>query len=244
MSNANQNKNYHWNNGAFCENCGILTGNVKYTMRHDGCKPGCKSTWDYEFFCPTSDYETARKHHDFKSKLHMIEEEILRNPDNKFVYEKEYEKEYEEEEEEEEEEEDDDDDNEDPFQGDNFDDYFEDQNEVEEPEQVLLLTTIDGKNYVKCEKTGIIYDYEKYKETFVLVILGKWNEDAHKIDTYTQEEPLQEHIELDDMTDIPSRDQNMYDDSRYDTDDEYVLPRGLPPFQKHANGGYPINRLP
>jgi hypothetical protein len=50
MSNAPQNNNNYWNGGAFCENCGILTGNVInngiYPIWHAGCKPGCNSHWE------------------------------------------------------------------------------------------------------------------------------------------------------------------------------------------------------
>lgn len=50
MSTAPRNNNYYWNNGAFCENCGILTGNVTnngiYPIWHAGCKPGCNSVWE------------------------------------------------------------------------------------------------------------------------------------------------------------------------------------------------------
>ena len=49
MSNAPRNNNYYWDNGAFCENCGILTGNVTNNgilpIWHTGCKPGCNSVW-------------------------------------------------------------------------------------------------------------------------------------------------------------------------------------------------------
>jgi hypothetical protein len=88
----------------------------------------------------------------------------------------------EEEEEKEEEEE------EDSFEGDNFDDYFEDQNEVAEPEQVLLWTTVDGKDYIKCEETKTIYDFATFRNTFELVILGKWCEETKKIDFDAKEE--------------------------------------------------------
>ena len=50
MSESSENKNHYWNNGAFCENCGILTGNVINNgilpIYHKGCKPGCKSVWE------------------------------------------------------------------------------------------------------------------------------------------------------------------------------------------------------
>jgi hypothetical protein len=185
MSNAPQNNNYHWNNGAFCENCGILTGNVKYTMRHDGCKPGCKSIWDYEFFCPTSDYEKAREHHSLMSKHLLLHDDEDEDEDEE---EEEEDEEEEEEEEDEEEEEEDEDEEEGSFQGDNFDGYFEDQNEVEEPTDVLLLTTVDGKDYLKCERTGTIYDWEKYKKTFEIVFLGRWCGLAQKIDFEAKED--------------------------------------------------------
>ena len=68
------------------------------------------------------------------------------------------------------------------FEGDNFDDYFEDQNEVAEPEQVLLWTTIEGKDYVKCEESGTIYDFETFRNSFKLVILGKLSEDGKRVD--------------------------------------------------------------
>jgi hypothetical protein len=50
MSKRSETKNHYWNNGAFCENCGILTGNVRnngiFPIYHEGCKPGCKSVWE------------------------------------------------------------------------------------------------------------------------------------------------------------------------------------------------------
>lgn len=49
MSNFARNNNHYWDNGAFCENCGILTGNVTNNgvlpIWHEGCKPGCTSVW-------------------------------------------------------------------------------------------------------------------------------------------------------------------------------------------------------
>jgi hypothetical protein len=67
------------------------------------------------------------------------------------------------------------------FEGDNFDDYFEDQNEVAVPEQVLLWTTIEGKDYVKCEETGTIYDFETFRNSFELVVVGKLSEDGKRV---------------------------------------------------------------
>jgi len=164
MSNSPQNNNYYWYNGAFCENCGIITGN---TSNHGGrhiwygdCKPGCNTKWDYKDFCPSNDYKEACAYR-----------ELMRVY---FLREAEYEKEEEEKEEEES-------DAEGSFEGDNFDDYFDDQDEVPEPEQVLLWTTVDGKDYIKCEKTGTIYDFSTYKDRFELVILGKWCEKTKKI---------------------------------------------------------------
>jgi len=50
MSILSQSNNHYWDNGAFCVNCGILTGNVTnngiHPIWHAGCKPGCNSTWE------------------------------------------------------------------------------------------------------------------------------------------------------------------------------------------------------
>ena len=44
-----RNNNSYWNNGAYCENCGMLTGNVINNgiqpIWHPNCKPGCNSVW-------------------------------------------------------------------------------------------------------------------------------------------------------------------------------------------------------
>ena len=60
---ARNNENYYWNGGAFCVNCGKLEGNVTnngvHPIWHNGCKPGCNSTWeDQDAVC--EDYEYAQ----------------------------------------------------------------------------------------------------------------------------------------------------------------------------------------
>jgi len=169
MSILNQPNSYYWYTGAFCENCGILKGNVTYDgtrpIRHKDCKSDCKTTWDLNCFCPTVDYEKACAYRAFMSEYFLREAEILsKNPS----------------EEEEDEEEG-------SFQGDNFDDCFQNLGEVAEPEQVLFWTTVDGKDYVKCEKTKTIYDFATFRNSFELVVLGKWNEVTKKIDFEAKE---------------------------------------------------------
>jgi len=184
MSILPQSNNYFWHTGAFCENCGILTGRVTidrvtgtYT-KHKDCKQDCTTTWDSECFCPTDDYKNASVYRE------LMQEFITKEEDE----EEHEEEEQEEDEEEHEEEEQEEDEEEGSFQGDNFDDCFQDLGEVAEPEQVLLWTTVDGKDYVKCEKTKTIYDFATFRNSFELVVLGKWNEETKKIDFDTKEE--------------------------------------------------------
>jgi hypothetical protein len=77
MSNAPQNNNYHWTNGAFCENCGILTGNVTnngiFPIYHEGCKPGCKSVWEDQD--PISDDEEEEEEEEDKEEEDKEEED-------------------------------------------------------------------------------------------------------------------------------------------------------------------------
>ena len=66
----------YWYNGAYCENCGVLTGNVinngVHPLWHPDCNPGCKTVWHKKTVLPTSNGENPslineeeRKHLDY-----------------------------------------------------------------------------------------------------------------------------------------------------------------------------------
>lgn len=53
--------------------------------------------------------------------------------------------------------------------------------EDSEPEKVKKIT-VEGKKYLKSEKTGIIYDYTEYVKNQEQIVVGQWNETTNKID--------------------------------------------------------------
>jgi hypothetical protein len=59
------NSNYYYYNGAFCENCGFLTGSVQNNgvdpIWHDGCKPDCKLRWENQLSIVSDDEETLQE---------------------------------------------------------------------------------------------------------------------------------------------------------------------------------------
>ena len=63
--NQSRNNNHYWDGGAFCENCGMLKGNVidngVHPIWHPNCKPGCNSAWYNQETIDTNDsFEEAR----------------------------------------------------------------------------------------------------------------------------------------------------------------------------------------
>jgi mRNA-degrading endonuclease RelE of RelBE toxin-antitoxin system len=57
----------------------------------------------------------------------------------------------------------------------------ESKKEPEEEVESVKKINEDGKTYLRSKKTGIIYDYEKYKNDGDQVIVGQWNETTQKI---------------------------------------------------------------
>jgi hypothetical protein len=55
------------------------------------------------------------------------------------------------------------------------------QEQEEEEQEVIKKIEYEGKKYLKSKKSGIMYDYEEYRKTKDLVIVGKWNENTNKI---------------------------------------------------------------
>ncbi len=51
----------------------------------------------------------------------------------------------------------------------------------DEEQEVLKKIEYQGKKYLKSKKSGIIYDYDVYRATEDLVIIGKWNDNTNKI---------------------------------------------------------------
>jgi len=82
--NLQRNNNYYWSNGAYCENCGILTGNVTNNgvqpIWHEGCKPGCKSVWHDQSLDTTSDHQEDQRHpyHEDTEELELEAQEEYR----------------------------------------------------------------------------------------------------------------------------------------------------------------------
>ena len=79
---------------------------------------------------------------------------------------------------------------------------------VEEPvdddeEDVVDKIKVDGKDYLKSQKTGIIYDYEKHIKEGKQVMIGKWNKWKNVIDFYSTpiEEEEEEEEEYDEESD-------------------------------------------
>ena len=55
--------------------------------------------------------------------------------------------------------------------------------QVEDDEaDVVKKVEVDGKQYLKSKKTGIIYDYNEYKKNGEQVVIGQWNTNTNKID--------------------------------------------------------------
>jgi hypothetical protein len=58
--------------------------------------------------------------------------------------------------------------------------------EEEEPDVVKKIK-FEGIAYLKSKKTGVIYDYEKYKKEGEAIQIGMWNDVLNKIDFYEEE---------------------------------------------------------
>ena len=63
----------------------------------------------------------------------------------------------------------------------------DDSEDDEEPEVVQKINH-KGKKYLKSKKTGIIYDYDEFKNSGEQVVLGKWNNDKNEIEFVEEDE--------------------------------------------------------
>jgi ABC-type multidrug transport system fused ATPase/permease subunit len=63
----------------------------------------------------------------------------------------------------------------------------EDVKEEDEEPEVVKKIKFEGIAYLKSKKTGVIYDYEKYKKEGEAIQIGMWNDVLNKIDFYEEE---------------------------------------------------------
>ena len=64
----------------------------------------------------------------------------------------------------------------------------EDDSEDDEEPEVVQKINHKGKKYLKSKKTGIIYDYDEFKNSGEQVVLGKWNNDKNEIEFVEEDE--------------------------------------------------------